>query len=156
MTLHTIFMASAWPPAHRIAPSRFGSFLMPVLGKSLPIGLVCTGLCFSNTRTTSLTESLLLVVGGSGHNGSVWKVTWGHPEYGQVLASCSFDTSVCVWEEKAPNQWDKRATLVDARKSVVDIKFAPKHQGLRLVCLSIHHHHYNNNNDDDDRSYCAP
>ncbi|EGW14431.1 Nucleoporin SEH1 [Cricetulus griseus] len=25
------------------------------------------------------------------HSGSVWHVTWAHPEFGQVLASCSVD-----------------------------------------------------------------
>lgn len=33
------------------------------------------------------------------HSGSVWKVTWAHPEFGQVLATCSFDRSVAIWEE---------------------------------------------------------
>ena len=35
------------------------------------------------------------------HSGSVWRVTWAHPEYGQVLATCSFDRTVCVWEEQS-------------------------------------------------------
>jgi len=30
----------------------------------------------------------------------VWKVTWAHPEFGQVLASCSFDRTAAVWEEQ--------------------------------------------------------
>lgn len=34
------------------------------------------------------------------HSGSVWKVTWAHPEFGQVLASCSFDRTVAIWEEQ--------------------------------------------------------
>lgn len=34
------------------------------------------------------------------HSGSVWKVTWAHPEFGQVLASCSFDRTAAVWEEQ--------------------------------------------------------
>jgi hypothetical protein len=34
------------------------------------------------------------------HNGSVWKVAWAHPEFGMgVLASASFDRTVCIWEE---------------------------------------------------------
>lgn len=33
------------------------------------------------------------------HSGSVWKVTWAHPECGQVLATCSFDRTAAVWEE---------------------------------------------------------
>ena len=33
------------------------------------------------------------------HSGSVWRVTWAHPEFGQVIASCSFDRTAAVWEE---------------------------------------------------------
>lgn len=33
------------------------------------------------------------------HSGSVWKVTWCHPEFGQVIATCSFDRTACIWEE---------------------------------------------------------
>ena len=29
----------------------------------------------------------------------MWRVSWAHPEYGQVLATCSFDHSAIVWEE---------------------------------------------------------
>lgn len=25
------------------------------------------------------------------HSGSVWKVTWANPEFGQVISTCSFD-----------------------------------------------------------------
>jgi len=75
------------------------------------------------------------------HSGSVWKVAWAHPEFGQVLASCSFDRTVCIWEEEldtkgGKNRWSKRATLVDSRDSVQDIKFAPRHLGLRLATCS--------------------
>ncbi|CAB4045588.1 nucleoporin SEH1-like, partial [Paramuricea clavata] len=34
------------------------------------------------------------------HYGSVWRVTWAHPEFGQVLATCSFDNTAAVWEEQ--------------------------------------------------------
>jgi WD40 repeat protein len=33
------------------------------------------------------------------HHGSIWKVTWAHPEFGQVIATCSFDRTAAVWEE---------------------------------------------------------
>lgn len=80
------------------------------------------------------------------HSGSVWRVTWAHPEFGQVLATCSFDRTACIWEEqvresaesvrKLQTHWVKRATLVDSRTSVNDIKFAPKHLGLQLATCS--------------------
>ncbi|XP_070575761.1 nucleoporin SEH1-like [Ptychodera flava] len=79
------------------------------------------------------------------HSGSVWRVTWAHPEFGQVLATCSFDRTAAVWEEVVgeahPNQrgqshWVKRSSLVDSRTSVTDVKFAPKHLGLLLATCS--------------------
>jgi len=33
------------------------------------------------------------------HSGSVWKVTWAHPDFGQVIATCSFDRTAAIWEE---------------------------------------------------------
>uniref|UniRef100_A0A674CKQ6 SEH1-like (S. cerevisiae) n=1 Tax=Salmo trutta TaxID=8032 RepID=A0A674CKQ6_SALTR len=79
------------------------------------------------------------------HSGSVWRVTWAHPEFGQVLASCSFDRTAAVWEEivgesndkqRGHSHWIKRTTLVDSRTSVTDVKFAPKHMGLMLTTCS--------------------
>lgn len=81
------------------------------------------------------------------HSGSVWKVTWAHPEFGQVLATCSFDRTASIWEEQVgdagpfqqggrTSHWVRRAALVDSRTSVTDIKFAPKHLGLMLATCS--------------------
>ncbi|XP_075908173.1 nucleoporin SEH1 isoform X2 [Petromyzon marinus] len=79
------------------------------------------------------------------HSGSVWRVTWAHPEFGQLLASCSFDRTAVVWEEivgesndrqRSQSHWVKRTTLVDSRTSVTDVKFAPKHLGLVLASCS--------------------
>lgn len=77
------------------------------------------------------------------HSGSVWKVTWAHPEFGQVIATCSFDRTAVVWEEQVgevstsshgrANQWIQRASLVDSSNSVTDLKFSPKHLGLLLA-----------------------
>ena len=33
------------------------------------------------------------------HNGSIWRLDWCNPEFGQLLASCSYDRVVYVWEE---------------------------------------------------------
>lgn len=81
------------------------------------------------------------------HSGSVWRVTWAHPEFGQVLATCSFDRTAAVWEELSSdvgskgglvtNTWLKRTSLVDSRTSVTDVGFAPKHLGLQLVSRSF-------------------
>ncbi|XP_075222648.1 nucleoporin SEH1-like [Lycorma delicatula] len=80
------------------------------------------------------------------HSGSVWKVTWAHPEYGQVLATCSFDRTAAVWEEivgegttpgeRGMRHWVRRTNLVDSRTSVTDVKFGPKSLGLLLATCS--------------------
>ncbi|XP_065332480.1 nucleoporin SEH1 isoform X1 [Cloeon dipterum] len=79
------------------------------------------------------------------HSGSVWKVTWAHPEFGQVLATCSFDRTAAVWEEipagdgpgeTARSHWIRRTNMVDSRTSVTDVKFAPRQLGLQLATSS--------------------
>ncbi|XP_065833276.1 nucleoporin SEH1-like [Oscarella lobularis] len=79
------------------------------------------------------------------HSGSVWRVDWAHPEFGQLLVTCSFDRTAAVWEEQIsdakasdsePSHWAKKASLVDSRTSVTDVKFAPKHLGLMLATCS--------------------
>jgi len=75
------------------------------------------------------------------HSGSVWKVTWAHPEFGQVIATCSFDCTAVVWEEEenelsvqgSMSRWIRRASLVDSSSSITDLKFSPHHLGLLLA-----------------------
>ena len=40
-----------------------------------------------------------------GHDGPVWQVTWAHPKFGSLLASCSLDHKVIVWKETQEAQW---------------------------------------------------
>jgi len=80
------------------------------------------------------------------HSGSVWRLTWAHPEFGQIIASCSFDRTVSVWEETSAEKpsptspqarrWVRRAILVDSRTNVTDCKFGPKNLGLVLATTS--------------------
>lgn len=69
------------------------------------------------------------------------KVSWAHPEFGQVLASCSADRVVNVYQECVDSEhnhktWSNVCHLVDARDNVADIKFAPRHLGLKLATCS--------------------
>ncbi|KAL5237581.1 hypothetical protein ACI65C_004991 [Semiaphis heraclei] len=79
------------------------------------------------------------------HSGSVWKVTWAHPDFGQVIATCSFDRTAAIWEEVSGKcnkngtllrDWVRRANLVDSHTSVTDVKFGPKSFGLVLATCS--------------------
>lgn len=35
------------------------------------------------------------------HTGPVWCVAWGHPKFGSILASASYDGKVAIWREVA-------------------------------------------------------
>lgn len=78
------------------------------------------------------------------HSGIVWKVCWAYPDFGQVIATCSNDKTVAVWEEiptedgqEGGHHWIKRGNLVDSRSPIVDVKFAPRHHGLKLAMCSL-------------------
>ncbi|ESN94752.1 hypothetical protein HELRODRAFT_187446 [Helobdella robusta] len=78
------------------------------------------------------------------HNGIVWKAIWAYPEFGPVLATCSNDKTVAIWEEimnddpqQDGGQWMKRGNLVDSKSPIVDVKFSPRHFGLKLAMVSI-------------------
>ena len=45
-----------------------------------------------------------------GHDGPVWQVTWAHPKFGSLLASCSLDQKVIVWKEAQEAQWVQVST----------------------------------------------
>jgi len=91
-------------------------------------------------------DNWVLTATWKAHSGSVWKVTWAHPEFGQVLATCSFDRTGAIWEEivgegttpgeRGLRHWVRRTNLVDSRTSVTDVKFGPKSLGLVLATCS--------------------
>jgi len=75
------------------------------------------------------------------HNESVWRLSWAHPEFGQLFASCSEDRTICIWEEQesttqSSNRWQNKAQLSESKKAVNDVKFSPRHLGLKLASAS--------------------
>ncbi|VVT49075.1 uncharacterized protein SAPINGB_P002091 [Magnusiomyces paraingens] len=75
------------------------------------------------------------------HDSSIVKVVWANPEFGQVIASCSYDATVRVFEEdprepfESGRRWKKCATITDFHGAVYDIAFAPSHMGLKLASI---------------------
>ncbi len=91
------------------------------------------------------------------HKGTVNRLSWAHPEFGQLLASAGSDHTVIIWEEREQQQqqqdssssgnisqpqgitsthWTSKAQLNDARKSVTCVAFAPRHLGLKIAAGS--------------------
>lgn len=73
-----------------------------------------------------------------GHEGPVWQVSWAHPKYGSLLASCSFDHRVIVWKEGQDNQWTQVYISPPSlhTASLNSIAWAPYELGLLLACGS--------------------
>ncbi|CAI5532500.1 unnamed protein product [Closterium sp. Naga37s-1] len=71
-----------------------------------------------------------------GHEGPVWQVTWAHPKFRSILASCSYDRKVIIWKETSENQWIKAQVFSDHEGSVNSISWAPHEYGLVLACAS--------------------
>jgi protein transport protein SEC13 len=72
-----------------------------------------------------------------GHEGPVWQVSWAHPKFGVILASCSFDGSVLIHRESKPREW----TLLHAARnlhesSINGIEFSPHEFGLQAAAAS--------------------
>jgi len=81
-------------------------------------------------------------VGSAGHRAAIWKVDWAHPEFGQVLASCSDDRTVIIWKEKEVGgsgqgpeklKFEEAKKLTDFTKGVSSIAFGPSHLGLQIA-----------------------
>ncbi|KAK4336862.1 hypothetical protein RND71_044018 [Anisodus tanguticus] len=71
-----------------------------------------------------------------GHEGPVWQLSWSHPVFGNLLASCSYDRKVIIWKETKQSVWEKVYEYNKHDSSVNAIDWAPKEFGLLLVCGS--------------------
>ncbi len=81
----------------------------------------------------------------SGHSNAVLRLDWAHPKFGMMLASCSLDNSVCIWEERESvddragarvGEWSRRTTLSDSRGAVNDVAFSPSRDTMTLAAGS--------------------
>lgn len=81
--------------------------------------------------TSTGNHSLLATL--EGHDGPVWQVSWAHPCFGNLLASCSYDKKVIIWKEKEPNTWVKHYEFDGHESSVNSISWAPREFGLILA-----------------------
>lgn len=71
------------------------------------------------------------------HTGSVVKIAWAPPEYGDVIASCSMDGTISLWEEVEADsescKWRLCYKFQDGPVAALDIQFGNCVLGLKLV-----------------------
>lgn len=56
----------------------------------------------------------------TGHEGPVWQVSWAHPKFGVILASCSYDRSIIIYRESPPGTWSRVHKHEDLHTSSVN------------------------------------
>lgn len=106
-----------------------GAPVVPEDSKGLPEGDYAV-------QIWDVTEGQQKLVGQlKGHDGPVWKVTWAHPKFGSLLATCGFDMKVIIWKE-VNGQWQRAYVDTSHSASVNDVEFCPWEHGLRLACGS--------------------
>ena len=76
------------------------------------------------------------VVAFKDHEAPVWQVSWAHPRFGVILASCSYDATVNIYREVSQNNWSKIYDHKYHESSVNSISWAPHEYGLILACAS--------------------
>ena len=66
------------------------------------------GVCLRLLRSAAWQElEPLLCADLVGHQAPVFEVCWGHPKFGSILASCSFDSRVIIWTETHESVWQQ-------------------------------------------------
>ncbi|KAI7870038.1 WD40-repeat-containing domain protein [Spinellus fusiger] len=80
-------------------------------------------------------DSQRLVETLTGHEAPVWQVSWAHPKFGSILASCSYDGRVFIWKEQN-STWSKIKEHNVHTASVNSVSWAPHELGALLVCAS--------------------
>lgn len=82
------------------------------------------------------TETQNFVAELKGHEGPVWQISWAHPKFGNMLASCSYDKRIIVWREMKPGDWQMIYKDESHTASVNTLSFCPWDYGLILAAGS--------------------
>lgn len=67
------------------------------------------------------------------HDGPIWQVTWAHPKYESVIATCGYDKYVRIWKRDLNNNWQNIVYEENLGSSVNCIAWAPWEYGLILA-----------------------
>lgn len=66
------------------------------------------------------------------HEGPIWQVSWAHPKYDSVIATCGYDGFVKIWKRELNNEWVEVKDF-NLTSSVNCIAWAPWEYGLILA-----------------------
>ncbi|CAL8081535.1 unnamed protein product [Orchesella dallaii] len=85
-----------------------------------------------------------LAVTLQGHEGPVFQAAWAHPSFGTLLASCSYDKKVIIWQQGSETAadgsvamlWNPMFVYEGHASAVNSVAWAPHQNGLMLACGS--------------------
>lgn len=63
-------------------------------------------------------------------------MSWAHPKFGSLLASCSYDNRVIIWRESPDNNWQQVYASPVHTASVNGVSWSPPELGLALATAS--------------------
>ena len=81
--------------------------------------------------TTSKTSEIIA------HFGPIYKLSWSHPSFGPILASCGFDKKVILFKIEQNNKFEKIYENEMHDNSVKALKFSPSSNNLLLISGDI-------------------
>ena len=77
----------------------------------------------TNTKTSEI----------SAHIGPIYKLSWSHPSFGPILASCGFDKKVNLFKIEQNNKFEQLYEYDMHDNSVKALKFSPSSNNLLLI-----------------------
>ena len=83
---------------------------------------------FENTNGTTTKTSEI-----TAHIGPIYKLSWSHPNFGPILASCGFDKKVNLFKIEQNSQMEKLFEYDMHDNSVKTLKFSPSSNNLLLI-----------------------
>ena len=83
---------------------------------------------FENTNGTTTKTSEI-----TAHIGPIYKLSWSHPNFGPILASCGFDKKVNLFKIEQNSQLEKLYEYDIHDNSVKTLKFSPSSNNLLLI-----------------------
>ncbi|KAI6683747.1 hypothetical protein NL676_029660 [Syzygium grande] len=122
--------SGAWTPAEQSGDQGSGCKATPTISNLCKNYLKDAS---AKDRNNSGSQHLATL---TGHQGPVWQISWAHPKFGSLLASCSYDGRVIVWREGNPNEWTQVHVFEEHISSVNSVAWAPHELGLCLACGS--------------------
>ena len=81
---------------------------------------------YTNGTTTKTSEIVA-------HVGPIYKLSWSHPSFGPILASCGFDKKVNLFKIEQNSQMEKLFEYDMHDNSVKTLKFSPSSNNLLLI-----------------------